>query len=101
MQYCSLLKAYKVYIISLAGAEATESATLCADVAPDAPTILVMGSESTGLRTTVKNACTGFVRINSFAEKEDEAPAGLDSLNVSVAAAVLLHQLLSARTRMQ
>ena len=58
----------------------------------DKPTVLVMGSEGKGLRTTVKRACTGLIRVDSTAPVA--ASVGVDSLNVSVAAGILLHQLL-------
>ena len=53
--------------------------------------IIVLGNEATGVRTTVKNACTDFVNIpNSTPEGMEDV---LGSLNVSVACAVLLTQL--------
>ncbi|KAI3967722.1 hypothetical protein MKX01_039632 [Papaver californicum] len=79
------------------------------------PTILVLGSEGTGLRPLVERSCTDLIRIPgnipddiSPANAEDEnieqvdcAPSGekfrsflaVESLNVSVAAGVLLHHL--------
>ena len=55
------------------------------------PTILVVGSEGRGLRTTVARACDGLVSISGF------DPAGgsdVDSLNVAVAGGILLHKLI-------
>ncbi|XP_026421209.1 uncharacterized protein LOC113317286 [Papaver somniferum] len=79
------------------------------------PTILVLGSEGTGLRPLVERSCTDLIRIPgnipediSAADAEDEnteqvdrASSGeefrsflaVESLNVSVAAGVLLHHL--------
>ena len=61
------------------------------------PTILVLGSEGKGLRTTVKRACSSLVRIDSLAE--EGSSMGVDSLNVSVAAGILLHHLLLGQRR--
>ncbi|CAI9100446.1 OLC1v1037556C1 [Oldenlandia corymbosa var. corymbosa] len=84
-------------------------------VVPGAPTILVLGSEGTGLRPLVERSCTQLIRIPgnvpvdvSSGEGEDlersegiRGPTGqefksfmaVESLNVSVAAGVLLHHL--------
>ncbi|XP_057500492.1 uncharacterized protein LOC130784593 [Actinidia eriantha] len=85
------------------------------EVEPGAPTILVLGSEGTGLRPLVERSCTHLVRIpgnipvDVSAGLEDGETAGMDrgcsreefrsflaveSLNVSVAAGVLLHHLI-------
>ena len=49
----------------------------------------MVGSEGEGLRTTVRRACDALVQVG-------EAPmdSGVDSLNVGVAGAILLHHLL-------
>lgn len=67
----------------------------------DRPTIVVMGSEGFGLRTNTRRACTQLVGISSGAA----APTGglvdaeplVDSLNVSVATGILLHDLMRKR----
>lgn len=55
----------------------------------DQPTLVVLGSEGCGLRTMVKQACDTIVEIGGRGR-----PDGVDSLNVSVAGAVALYQLL-------
>ena len=57
------------------------------------PTLLVMGNEGAGLRTNVRRACNRLVKIPAAQRK---AP-GVDSLNVSVAAGILVHHFLSSR----
>ena len=52
------------------------------------PTILVVGSESKGLSPTIKSSCQQTISIPG-------AAAGLESLNVSVAAGILLQVLTS------
>jgi 21S rRNA (GM2251-2'-O)-methyltransferase len=59
----------------------------------DRPTILVLGSEGSGLRTLVAKACTEFVRIpgGSDGEPHDEEDAsGVDSVRLVVATVLLL-----------
>jgi len=56
---------------------------------PGPPSVLVVGSEGAGLRTTVKRACDALVQVGAAPEG-----SGVDSLNVGVAGAVLLHHLL-------
>ncbi|KDP33794.1 hypothetical protein JCGZ_07365 [Jatropha curcas] len=84
-------------------------------VLPGKPTILVLGSEGTGLRPLVERSCTQLVRIpgniladatvggNDDLESEEtnlecsseefQSFLAVESLNVSVAAGVLLHHL--------
>ena len=66
----------------------------------DCPTVLVLGSEGAGLRGSVVSSCTHFVSIDmcgSFVLAQgtfNQDSVGLvDSLNVSVAAGLLLHAL--------
>jgi len=71
------------------GAAGGDGSTPCSDLGPlSRPTVLVLGSEGFGLRATVLQRCVnGTVTV----------PGGgalLDSLNVSVAAGVLLYALL-------
>lgn len=85
------------------------------EISPGAPTILVLGSEGTGLRPLVERSCTQLIRIPgniavhvTAGEVEDVDTSEMDrrcltedfqsflaveSLNVSVAAGVLLHHL--------
>ena len=56
---------------------------------PSMPSVLVVGSEGEGLRTTVRRACDALVQVGSAPDN-----SGVDSLNVSVAGAILLHHLL-------
>ncbi|KAI8825785.1 Alpha/beta knot methyltransferase [Fimicolochytrium jonesii] len=77
----------------------------------NSPTILVLGSEGTGLRAVVSNVCHDHLVIGDFADEDDDigkaadsrvrdtAPPDLytvDSLNVSVAAGILLHTLVTS-----
>jgi 23S rRNA (guanosine2251-2'-O)-methyltransferase len=55
------------------------------------PTVLVVGSEGEGLGRAVRRACTGFARL--------PLPRTIDSLNVSVAAALSLYEAVSQRAR--
>ncbi|KAG1367825.1 rRNA methyltransferase 1, mitochondrial [Cocos nucifera] len=81
------------------------------EVEAGVPTILVLGSEGSGLRPLVERTCTELIRIPGFmpgwvgkldAEKKDPTNSGQDlksflaveSLNVSVAAGVLLYHLI-------
>ncbi|XP_052161863.1 uncharacterized protein LOC127778898 [Oryza glaberrima] len=85
------------------------------EVVPGEPTILVLGSEGTGLRPLVERSCTHLVRIpgnvdGSFVGADTDTDGGeegdnysgnqdmksflaVESLNVSVAAGVLLYHL--------
>jgi 21S rRNA (GM2251-2'-O)-methyltransferase len=63
---------------------------------PERPTVLVMGNEGRGLRTAVRRVCGSVLRIDSAnAGSGALAPVGVESLNVSVATGILLHQLLA------
>lgn len=87
------------------------------EAVPGEPTILVLGSEGTGLRPLVERSCTQLVRIPGnvpvdilsarFDEVEEDVDTehrcsgeefrsfmAVESLNVSVAAGVLLHHLI-------
>ncbi|KAM0018164.1 putative 23S rRNA (guanosine(2251)-2'-O)-methyltransferase [Helianthus debilis subsp. tardiflorus] len=77
------------------------------EVVTGAPTILVLGSEGTGLRPLVERSCTQLVKIpgnipvHLSAGLEDVDPqsfVAVESLNVSVAAGVLLHHLAGSKT---
>lgn len=86
------------------------------EVLPGAPTILVLGSEGTGLRPLVERSCTQLIRIpgnlpvDVIAGEDEEVVSvqnpdqefrsflAVESLNVSVAAGVLLHHLIGSDT---
>ena len=76
----------------LGAAKADGAAPLESLAAGDAtpPTVVVLGSEGSGLRTTVARACDGLVVIGGA----DGGDSDVDSLNVSVAGAILLHHFL-------
>jgi tRNA G18 (ribose-2'-O)-methylase SpoU len=65
----------------------------------DAPTILVLGSEGVGLRGSVMHACTHFTSVGMVglptiaAALPGDAVGVVDSLNVSVAAALIFQAL--------
>ena len=58
------------------------------------PTILGLGSEGTGLRTLVARQCDSFVRIpgGTFGGDPQDTPGHIDSLNVAVAAGILINR---------
>jgi 21S rRNA (GM2251-2'-O)-methyltransferase len=67
----------------------------CAELSLQLPTILVLGNEGHGLRTNVERACTAFTYIEHglFMDSSPSLTV-VDSLNVSVAGAILMHRLL-------
>ena len=71
------------------GAGVGENSVPVSDLDPAQPSVLVVGSEGEGLRTTVKRACDALVQVGSAPDN-----SGVDSLNVGVAGAILLHHLL-------
>jgi 21S rRNA (GM2251-2'-O)-methyltransferase len=81
------------------GADAGPGADDCAQVRVTRPTVLVLGSEGKGLRTNVRRECAKLVCVPSGGGEQRGAAAGVDSLNVGVAAGVLLHALLGAARR--
>ena len=86
-----------VQLHARAGAGTSEGAVSCRGYVPKRPTILVVGNEGRGLRTAVERVCEGVLRINAAPSPGRIAPQGVDSLNVSVATGILLHQLLQPR----
>ena len=78
-------------------ASGDDDSTPCQDFEIKAPTILVMGSEGYGLRKTVRNACNRAIRVDKGITSPSSTPSlsDVDSLNVSVAAGILLHSLLA------
>ena len=51
------------------------------------------GNEGVGLRTNVKRACSGFIKVEMGLIRQQLAA---DSLNVSVAAGILIHSVLGS-----
>jgi 23S rRNA (guanosine2251-2'-O)-methyltransferase len=79
------LKAANVWTIGLAG----EAADLYTDVDWTLPSAVVLGAEGTGLRRLVAERCDRLVRIPML--------GAVDSLNVSVAAGVVLYEVVRQR----
>ncbi|XVF88631.1 hypothetical protein PTKIN_Ptkin19aG0066400 [Pterospermum kingtungense] len=91
------------------GGSVSSKAVPLNEVLPGVPTILVLGSEGTGLRPLVERSCTQLVRIPGNIDdmeptevdsvcsgKEFRSLLAVESLNVSVAAGVLLHHLIGS-----
>ncbi|KAH8482082.1 hypothetical protein H0E87_029525 [Populus deltoides] len=94
------------------GGSVSSKAVSLSEVLPGQPTILVLGSEGTGLRPLVERSCTQLVRIpgnipvdatvgvgdevkdEEITSAEFRSFLAVESLNVSVAAGVLLHHLI-------
>ena len=74
---------------------ASPKAVDCTEFIVRKPTILVIGSEGKGLRSTVLSACTDLVQINSALSEATQTHSTVDSLNASVAAGILIHQMVS------
>ncbi|KAK7319944.1 hypothetical protein RJT34_04673 [Clitoria ternatea] len=100
------------------GGSVSSKAVSLDELVPGPPTILVLGSEGTGLRPLVERSCTQLVRIpgnipldSITGESEGESSdlncessgkeflsfLAVESLNVSVAAGVLLHHLIGKK----
>ena len=58
--------------------------------------MLHAGNEGSGLRTNIKRTCSGFIKVEMGLPRQQLAA---DSLNVSVAAGILIHSILGAATR--
>ncbi|XP_026890106.1 rRNA methyltransferase 1, mitochondrial isoform X1 [Acinonyx jubatus] len=67
--------------------------TSCLEFLWDRPTVLVLGNEGSGLSKEVQASCQLLLTILPGRQ----LPSGLDSLNVSVAAGILLHSICSQR----
>ncbi|KAL8189029.1 hypothetical protein R6Q57_029290 [Mikania cordata] len=84
------------------GGSVSSRAVAINEVTTNEPTILVLGSEGTGLRPLVERSCTQLVKIPGnipvhvsagLEDLETQPFVAVESLNVSVAAGVLLHHL--------
>ena len=80
------LKEAGAWIYGLAAGEGSRSYL---DEAFDRPTVLVMGAEGEGLHLKIRERCDGLLHI--------PMPGGIESLNVSAAAAVALFRVLARR----
>ena len=78
------------------GATSDPTSLNCLDVTVRQPTLLVLGNEGVGLRTTVRNVCQTLVKVDTGHVTDSDS---VDSLNVSVATGILLHQFLSSRNK--
>ncbi|OWK13894.1 MRM1, partial [Cervus elaphus hippelaphus] len=67
--------------------------TRCLEFLWDRPTLLVLGNEGSGLSREVQASCQLLLTILPGRQ----LPPGLESLNVSVAAGILLHSICSQR----
>lgn len=92
------------------GAAAEEGAVACSEFVLEKPTVLVLGNEGYGLRTTVKRQCDTLLRIEGGEGSGMAARQGVgagasnksqlvDSLNVSVATGILIHSLVTSRKK--
>ncbi|XP_062298585.1 rRNA methyltransferase 1, mitochondrial [Scomber scombrus] len=83
-------------VVGTVGAEAPECqipVTQCSDFKMTRPTLLLMGGEGEGLSQKLLSLCQTLLTIPAGRELYP----GIESLNVSVATAILLHSLLSSR----
>ncbi|CAL5215092.1 unnamed protein product [Lathyrus oleraceus] len=104
------------------GGSVSSKAISLNEIEPGPPTILVLGSEGTGLRPLVERSCTQLVKIagnipldscaselegestglnSEIAGKEFLSFLAVESLNVSVAAGVLLHHLIGGKSSVE
>jgi len=83
---------------SVLGAAADAKAINCSEYKVMRPTILVMGSEGYGLRTTVRRTCDESICVSGSHDqgflRGHHDLHSVDSLNVSVATGILLHSLI-------
>lgn len=72
----------------------TTAAVASASPLVDHPCILMLGAEGEGLRENLKNRANAFVSVERGQQLNDSPDVGVDSMNVSVAAGVLLEAFL-------
>lgn len=84
------------HVVGTVGADVEEPlipVTRCSDFQMSKPTLLLLGGEGAGLSRGLLSLCQTLLSIPAGRELYP----GIDSLNVSVATAILLHSLLSSR----
>lgn len=84
------------HVVGTVGHQAVDSnirVTQCLEFQITKPTLLLMGGEGHGLSAELLSLCQTFLSITAG----KELPPGIESLNVSVAAGILLHSLLFSR----
>lgn len=70
----------------------------------EGPVIVVLGNEGAGMRTNIARRCDVLVTIPQKPQQSsarlvsEEIAAGVDSLNVSVTGAIVLHHLMSTES---
>jgi 21S rRNA (GM2251-2'-O)-methyltransferase len=62
----------------------------------EAPTILVLGNEGSGVRPVILQKCSHLVKINGDLSTND-SEFNVDSLNVSVSGGILLYHILKKK----
>ncbi|XP_029469023.1 rRNA methyltransferase 1, mitochondrial [Rhinatrema bivittatum] len=67
----------------------------CSEFLWEEPTLLVLGNEGRGLSPEIRSLCRSLLTVPSGREMQ----MGMESLNVSVAAGILLHQICSQRVK--
>lgn len=122
LRYCKNMMQFLVYSSEngwrVLGGSVSSKAVSLDEIVPGPPTILVLGSEGTGLRPLVEKSCThlvgipGNIPVDLTADELDGEATGsscevsgkefqsflaVESLNVSVAAGVLLHHLIGKK----
>lgn len=112
MRYCNNMMQFLISSAEngwrVLGGSVSPKAIALNEIPPGQPTILVLGSEGTGLRPLVERSCTHLVRIpgnipvdvtagvvdDMTSDEQFRSFMAVESLNVSVAAGVLLHHLI-------
>ncbi|KAF8794200.1 rRNA methyltransferase 1 like protein [Argiope bruennichi] len=77
------------------GSEASNQITDVTDFRISRPTILILGNEGKGVSPEIQKLCDTFVSI----PPENNLQEGIDSLNVSVAAGIILYSLSTGRKK--
>ena len=74
----------------MVGTSLEENSIDMKDLEVSKPTILVLGNEGHGIRTNILKRCDSLLKI-----KGSEKAGMVDSLNVSVSGAILLHHIIN------
>lgn len=85
------------HVVGTVGTQTEDCSTVvtcCSDFQMTKPTLLLMGGEGEGVSPKLFAHCQTFLTIPPFRQ----LMPGIESLNVSVAAGIMLHSLLSHRT---